>query len=101
MRSATRPGVDADRRPPRHGEPRARDERLDLDQHRPAALERREHGRARARRPAARRGTPPTGFGTSVSPPSPISNTATSLVDPKRFFTARSTRSACAPSPSK
>src|SRR5205814_726336 len=41
------------------------------------------------------------GFGTSTSPLSPISNTATSLVDPKRFFTARSTRSAWAPSPSK
>src|SRR5881396_688722 len=41
------------------------------------------------------------GFGTSASPPSPISNTATSLVEPKRFLTARSTRSACAPSPSK
>src|SRR5439155_64155 len=30
--------------PARHGEPRARDERLDLDQQRPASLERREDG---------------------------------------------------------
>src|SRR5437899_1305474 len=35
---------EADHRPPRHGEPGARDERLDLDQHGSASLERREHG---------------------------------------------------------
>src|SRR5207244_4206527 len=49
--------------------------------------------------PSARKAA--EGFGTSASPPSPISNTATSLVEPKRFLTARSTRRACAPSPSK
>jgi len=34
----------------------------------------------------------PDGFGTSASPCSPISNTPISLVDPKRFFTARRRR---------
>src|SRR5207244_2374678 len=60
---------------------------------------------ATSARPGARAGRAARkaaeGFGTSSSPPSPISNTATSLVEPNRFLTARSTRSACAPSPSK
>ena len=34
----------------------------------------------------------PDGFGTSASPRSAISKTPISLVEPKRFFTARSTR---------
>jgi hypothetical protein len=34
----------------------------------------------------------PDGFFTSTSPPSTISKTPISFVEPKRFFTARSTR---------
>ena len=56
---------------------------------------------SRARPRGARRGTPPTGSAPRRARAPPISKTPTSLVEPKRFFTARSTRSACAPSPSK
>ena len=43
----------------------------------------------------------PEGFLTSTSPPSTISKTPISLVEPNRFFTARSTRYEWWRSPSK
>src|SRR5262249_19718118 len=94
--------IEADRVPTRHGEARARDQRLDLDQDRAAPLQRRQHGPSSpAQRPGRSARNAADGFCTSASPRSPISKTPTSLVDPKRFFTARSTRNECAPSPSK
>ena len=81
---------------PEHGAPRRaeagrRDEGLKLEEERARALEaRHDHGARAPRGRSARKN--PDGLGTSASPCSPISNTPISLVDPKRFLTARRSR---------
>ena len=86
-------GVDAGADAPRHREVGRRDEGLDLDQERPRPLERARHRgadlaglglRRRSRRARRRR--------RARSPV--ISKTASSFVEPKRFFVARSMRCA-------
>ena len=84
-------GVDAARGPARRPDRARRDERLDLDEDRPAALERRRDDAAGRRRPSCvGRGTPAPGRRRSARPAAPISNTPTSSVEPNRFFDARS-----------
>ena len=70
------------------------DERLDLDEQRPAALERRGDDAARRRPAVIGRGTRGPDRRPRRRPRSAISNTPTSSVEPKRFLVARSRRSA-------
>jgi len=92
-------GVEADGGPARRASPE-RETSAWISTSRGGCLERGQHGRARrAGRPFGEEGG--RGVRDLREPASPISNTATSLVEPKRFLTARSTRRACAPSPSK
>ena len=78
-------------RPPRRAVDLRRDERLDLDQQRPAALEGGRDGDAGCAERVGleeRRG----GSATSIRPSAVISKTPTSSVEPKRFLLARSRR---------
>ena len=92
--SASAPVVDAEAGAARGAVARRRDQRLELDQHRPRALEQRHDARARRAGAAlgeeqlARDSRPPRG------PRSPIGKTPTSWVEPKRFLLARSRRKA-------
>ena len=76
-------------------------ERLHFDQHRPRAFDAAHHGRPGRRRPGAAARNSSDGLGTARSPLPVISNTPSSLMAPKRFFTARTTRCAWCRSPSK
>ena len=69
-----------------------RDQRLDLDQHRPRALHAGEDRGAAHLAAGGRRGTAPTGSALRPSPRSVISKTPISSVGPKRFLTARRMR---------
>ena len=71
---------------PRGAVARRRDQRLDLDQHRPRALERAARRTSPARRRAARRGTARSGSRRASSPRSPIVEDADLCVEPKRFL---------------
>ena len=84
-------GVDAERGAPRHAG-RVRDERLDLDEDRPRALDATPHRPSRARRAAARRRNSAEGFCTSPRPSARISKTPISFVEPKRFLVVRRMR---------
>ena len=76
---------------PRRHELGRRHERLDLDEQRPRALHRGEHDAARRLRRLADEARADASS-TSTRPPSRISKTPTSFVEPKRFFSARSVR---------
>ena len=86
--------VDA-RRPCGAGVPYAggRDQRLDLDEQRPAAFERRRDDAAPARRRSCSARNARAGSATSRRPRRAISKTPTSSVEPNRFFVARRMRS--------
>ena len=86
--------IDAVRRAARVAVGAGADERLHLDEDRPRSLDASRAPPTPARRPAARRGTAPTGWAPAAGRSPVISNTPSSLTAPNRFFTARTTRCA-------
>ena len=81
--------------------PAGRDQGLDLDEQRARCPPGRPRRRCRARAPRARARKARAGSATSRRPRSPISNTPTSSVEPKRFLVARSRRRPPVRSPSE
>ena len=93
--------LEADRQPPRARRLRGVDQRLDLDQQRPRAFQRRPARTSPAPARRAATGRSRDGLATPFRPFSVIANTPISLTAPKRFLIARTRRKLECVSPSK